>query len=151
MNKQSAISLALQVQTRKRDNVAVQLTSVHLDLDTAKAQLAQLHQYARDTGGAWARSGEIHGTARMQHHEPFMQKLKTATDFQGETITMLERRIASLRVQLIAAAQRIAALESLQEEYKAQERFQAQRHEQRATDEMASIRYARRDSAAAMF
>lgn len=140
-----SILLAIDLATRKRDELARSAVRTQQNLKFAQGQMDQLEGYAADTDGRWlqpeaqARSAEL-----IRHHYQFMDRLQQAITLQSGVIMNTGKQVAAANSLLLQAEQRLAGLTQVLKVRQA-ELLQIQRRaEQRQTDEFAAIAYARR-------
>jgi flagellar FliJ protein len=112
----SALQLAIQVATRKRDDESRLVAQALRKLQGAQAQLTQLHAYADESHGRWsAQTGRVLNPALMAHHYQFMDRLRHATGLQDGVVLQMNRQLEAARKHLMAAECRLAVLEKVLE------------------------------------
>jgi len=137
----SALQLAIQVATRKRDDESRLVAQALRKLQGAQAQLTQLHAYADESHGRWsAQTGRVLNPALMAHHYQFMDRLRHATGLQDGVVLQMNRQLEAARKHLMAAECRLAVLEKVLEKQRLSLQKKQDQREQRQTDELASRR-----------
>lgn len=136
-----SLELAVEVQTRQRDALVARLFEARNALEAARQQHQQLDQYAGDTRSAWATTGALHGTQRLQHQTGFVGKLEAAIDFQMQVIERHQATVDGLAADLVRAGQRLAALQAVVAQEEARHQKVLDRRAQRQADELAAIRH----------
>lgn len=145
MSNLSAITLAIELAGRHRDDAAKSVALALQRVAFADEQMQQLRGYAGDTDARWlgAPAGML-SSELIKHHYQFVDRLHHAIGLQAVAIADAQVQVDRARRALIAAEVRLAGLKQVLETRKAVVARAAQRREQRNTDEFASLAFIRR-------
>ena len=142
MSSLNALSVAVEVAERQRDEARKVLQDTLAAQQAARAQLDQLQDYARETEARWGMKAD--STVKpevMFHHYHFMGRLDHAAGLQSGVVDDHAQRVALAQQQLRDAEVRLASLRKLLEK-RQMEALQAQaRRDQKMTDERAALRH----------
>lgn len=140
-----SILLAIDLATRKRDELARSAARMHQNMQFAQEQMSQLEGYATDTDGRWIQPGAEGRSAELiRHHYQFMDRLQQAITLQSGVIANAGAQVEAAHHLLLQAEQRLAGLNQVLKVRQASVLQGQRRAEQRQTDEFAAIAYARR-------
>ncbi len=140
----SGIQLAIELATKKRDDLAKDLAKVQRSLRFSQAQMAQLQGYAQETDDRWMASAARALTPElMRHHFQFVNRLQQAIDLQGDAIEQVVEQFERSKEELLQAEFRLSGLKQVVKVRLTTERRKQARVEQRQTDEFAALRHAR--------
>ena len=145
MSSLSAITLAIELATRNRDEAAKAVALALQRVGFADEQMRQLRGYAGDTDARWlgAPAGML-SSELIKHHYQFVDRLHHAIGLQAVAIADANVQVDRAHRGLVAAEVRLAGLKQvLNARTVAIARVQ-QRREQRNTDEFASLAFSRR-------
>lgn len=145
MSVLSALIVAVEIASRKRDEARHALQEALAVQQAAQAQLHQLQDYARETEQRWGMQADTRVQPEvMYHHYQFMDRLGHAAGLQASVVGDQAARVENARRGLMEAEQRLASLRKVVEQRR-RELEQAQaRMEQKQTDERAAMQYSRR-------
>lgn len=144
MPKFRALELAIEQATRQRDDQARRHAQAQRALEYGQGQLNQLQNYSADTDARWIGGHSVNLSVELiKHHYQFMDRLQNAVSMQQGVIANLERQRTAAHQLLLQAEYRLAGFKQVIKNRRAALEGVQQRREQRATDEFASMRYAR--------
>ncbi|MDZ7861844.1 flagellar export protein FliJ [Acidovorax sp.] len=145
MSVLSALIVAVEIASRKRDEARHVLQEALAVQQAAQAQLNQLQDYARETEQRWGMQADTQVQPEvMYHHYQFMDRLGHAAGLQTSVVGDQGARVENARRGLMEAERRLASLRKVVEQRR-RELEQAQaRMEQKQTDERAAMQYSRR-------
>lgn len=144
MSELRSIVVAIELATRKRDELTKAAARMEKTLQFAMAQMNQLQGYAAETDARWiqpctaGRSVEV-----MHHHYQFMERLQHAIGLQSGVIVSTEQQVYAAKQLLMQAEYRLAGLNQVLKTRQAEVLSREQRREQRQTDEFAAMLHAR--------
>lgn len=140
-----SVLLAIDLATRKRDELARSAVRTQQNLKFAQEQMNQLEGYAADTDNRWLQPGaQARSVELIRHHYQFMDRLQQAIALQSGVIMNTGKQVAAAASLLLQAEQRLAGLNQVLKARQAELSQIQRRAEQRQTDEFAAIAYARR-------
>lgn len=142
MTKPNALSVAVEMATRQRDEARRVLQHAQGAQRAAQDQLQVLQGYAQETESRWGmRAQATVAPEVMFHHYHFMGRLDHAAGLQSGVVDDHAQRVALAQQQLRDAEVRLASLRKLLEK-RQMEALQAQaRWDQKMTDERAALRH----------
>ena len=142
MTKPNALSVAVEMATRQRDEARRVLQHAQGAQRAAQDQLQVLQGYAQETENRWGmRAQATVAPEVMFHHYHFMGRLDQAAGLQSGVVDDHAQRVALAQQQLRDAEVRLASLRKLLEK-RQMEALQAQaRRDQKMTDERAALRH----------
>ncbi|WP_243021704.1 flagellar export protein FliJ [Simplicispira sedimenti] len=142
MTKPNALSVAVEMATRQRDEARRVLQHAQGAQRAAQDQLQVLQGYAQETESRWGmRAQATVAPEVMFHHYHFMGRLDHAAGLQSGVVDDHAQRVALAQQQLRDAEVRLASLRKLLEK-RQMEALQAQaRRDQKMTDERAALRH----------
>ena len=142
MTKPNALSVAVEMATRQRDEARRVLQHAQGEQRAAQDQLQVLQGYAQETENRWGmRAQATVAPEVMFHHYHFMGRLDHAAGLQSGVVDDHAQRVALAQQQLRDAEVRLASLRKLLEK-RQMEALQAQaRRDQKMTDERAALRH----------
>lgn len=142
MTKPNALSVAVEMATRQRDEARRVLQHAQGAQRAAQDQLQVLQGYAQETENRWGmRARATVAPEVMFHHYHFMGRLDHAAGLQSGVVDDHAQRVALAQQQLRDAEVRLASLRKLLEK-RQMEALQAQaRRDQKMTDERAALRH----------
>lgn len=142
MSSLGALSVAVDLASRKRDEARRVLQDAQRAQQAARDQMAQLEGYAQETQNRWGMRADAQVQPQvMYHHYQFMDRLHHAMGLQTTVVNDHEGRIAVAQQALLAAELRLASLKKLTEK-RLKEFAQLQaRRDQKQTDERAALQY----------
>ena len=143
MSTLNALTVAVEVASRKRDEARRLLQDAQGAQQAAQDQLNQLQGYARETEGRWGmRADAAVQPEVMFHHYQFMDRLGHAVGLQTGVVGDHASRVQDATRTLLDAELRLASLRKVLERRQAELALAQQRREQKATDERAALRLA---------
>lgn len=142
MTKPNALSVAVEMATRQRDEARRVLQHAQGAQRAAQDQLQVLQGYAQETESRWGMRAQATVVPEvMFHHYHFMGRLDHAAGLQSGVVDDHAQRVALAQQQLRDAEVRLASLRKLLEK-RQMEALQAQaRRDQKMTDERAALRH----------
>ena len=142
MPEANALSVAVEMALRQRDDARRSLQDARSASQAAQAQLDQLEGYARETQNRWGmRPNAAVQPEVMYHHYQFMDRLGHAAGLQTGVVGQHAERVGAAERTLLEAELRLASLKKLVEK-RQRDALQAQmRREQKQTDERAALQY----------
>ena len=142
MTKPNALSVAVEMATRQRDEARRVLQHAQGAQRAAQDQLQVLQGYVQETENRWGmRAQATVAPEVMFHHYHFMGRLDHAAGLQSGVVDDHAQRVALAQQQLRDAEVRLASLRKLLEK-RQMEALQAQaRRDQKMTDERAALRH----------
>ena len=142
MPESNALSVAVEMALRQRDDARRSLQDARSASQAAQAQLDQLEGYARETQNRWGmRPNAAVQPEVMYHHYQFMDRLGHAAGLQTGVVGQHAERVGAAERSLLEAELRLASLKKLVEK-RQRDALQAQmRREQKQTDERAALQY----------
>ena len=144
MSTLNALTVAVEVASRKRDEARRLLQDAQGAQQAAQDQLNQLQGYARETEGRWGmRADAAVQPEVMFHHYQFMDRLGHAVGLQTGVVSDHASRVQDATRTLLEAELRLASLRKVLERRRAEVALQQQRREQKQTDERAALRAGR--------
>lgn len=108
--------------------------------DEAKRQLEQLHTFQgeyRERLKQATASGL--GIQQLRDYQAFLAKVKGAIDHQEQELHLAEQRWEAAHKQWLEQRQKVKAYETLAARHRAEESRRLEKHEQKLTDERASM------------
>lgn len=140
MSTLNALTVAVEVASRKRDEARRLLQDAQGAQQAAQDQLNQLQGYARETEGRWGmRADAAVQPEVMFHHYQFMDRLGHAVGLQTGVVSDHASRVQGATCTLLEAELRLASLRKVVEKRQHDHERQQMRREQKQTDERASI------------
>ena len=140
MSSLNALTVAVEVASRKRDEARRLLQDAQGAQRAAQDQLDQLQGYARETEGRWGmRADAAVQPEVMFHHYQFMDRLGHAVGLQNGVVADHAGRVQAATRALLDAELRLASLRKVVEKRQHDQQRQQMRREQKQTDERASL------------
>ena len=122
MSTLNALTVAVEVASRKRDEARRLLQEAQGAQHAAQDQLNQLQGYARETEGRWGmRADAAVQPEVMFHHYQFMDRLGHAAGVQTSVVSDHAARVQAARQALLAAELRLSSLRSSPGQFSAPE------------------------------
>ena len=147
MSNLRSIALAIEVATRRRDQVSKDLVDIQRTVVFSKNQMEQLESYARDSTSRWMAAAQVSAMPEMmQHHYQFMDRLEHAIKMQQGVLEELEQQGDRARKVVLQAEFRLAGLKRLMQNRLKEINFRAARLEQREMDDLAALMHRTRSS-----
>ena len=142
MPESNALSVAVEMALRQRDDARRSLQDARSASQAAQEQLDQLEGYARETENRWGmRPNAAVQPEVMYHHYQFMDRLGHAAGLQTGVVGQHAERVGAAERTLLEAELRLASLKKLVEK-RQRDALQAQmRREQKQTDERAALQH----------
>ena len=142
MSTLNALTVAVEVASRKRDEARRLLQDAQGAQQAAQDQLNQLQGYARETEGRWGmRADAAVQPEVMFHHYQFMDRLGHAVGLQTGVVGDHASRVQDATRTLLEAELRLASLRKVVEKRRNDFALQQQRRDQKQTDERAALQY----------
>ena len=142
MSSLNALSVAVEVASRKRDDARKVLQDTLAAEQAARAQLNQLEDYARETESRWGMKADTTMQPEvMYHHYQFMNRLGHAASIQNGVVGDQSARVQVAQRALLDAELRLASLRKVVEKRRSDFALQQQRRDQKQTDERAALQY----------
>lgn len=144
MSQLKSILLAIEMATRKRDELIRSVGRLQKNLEFAQGQMDQLTGYAADTDARWVGpSAQSRSAELIRHHYQFMERLQQAIALQSGAIDSSAMQLETGRKLLLQAEYRLAGLNQVLKARQAVLLVQERRSEQRQSDEFAALQHAR--------
>jgi len=142
MSVSNALSVAVEMALRQRDDARRSLQDARSASQAAQAQLDQLEGYALETQNRWGmRPNAAVQPEVMYHHYQFMDRLGHAVGLQVSVVGSHVERVSAAERSLLQAELRLASLKKLLDK-RQRDALQAQmRRDQKQTDERAALQY----------
>lgn len=142
MSSLGALSVAVELALRKRDEARRVLQDARRAQQAAREQMAQLEGYAQETQNRWGMRANAEVQPQvMYHHYQFMDRLHHAMGLQTTVVNDHEGRIGAAQQALLATELRLASLEKLTEKRRKEWEQLLARRDQKQTDERAALQY----------
>ena len=133
--------LAIEMATRKRDQVSQGLMQAQNSYLFAQDQMYQLQTYAAETESRWTAAAQIStSTEMLRHHYQFMGRLQHAMDLQKGALENESRKVGLAKQAVLEAEFRLVSLKQVLEKKQADLAVLQSRREQKQMDEFASMR-----------
>lgn len=144
MSALKSIHLAIELATRQRDGVRKKQAHAIRALNFVKGQLAQLESYAGETDSRLTRPGSVALSVELlRHHYQFVDRLQSAIVLQLTAVENAVRHVEQVQAELVQAELRLTGLNKVLQAREAVLLQAGKRREQRATDEFATLQFAR--------
>ena len=131
MSNLSALSVAVEVASRKRDDARKVLQDTLAAEQAARAQLDQLEDYARETESRWGMKADTAMQPEvMYHHYHFMDRLGHAASIQTSVVGDQSARVQAAQRALLDAELRLASLRKVVDKRSNDLALQQQRRDQ---------------------
>ncbi len=144
MSDLKSITLAVELATRQRDELAKAVGKAERNVRFAKDQLTQLEGYVTDTDNRWLGAASSMRTSELvRHHYQFMDRLQQAVGLQSGVIGNTERQLESAHKALLQAEFRLSGLNTILKKRQEALLQVQRRREQREIDEFAAQKYIR--------
>jgi len=138
----NALSVALEMALRHRDEARRLLQDARNARQAAQDQFDQLEGYARETENRWGmRPDAAVQPEVMYHHYQFMNRLNHAMGLQTGVVGSHGERVGVAEKNLLEAELRLASLKKLVEKRQRDALLAQTRREQKQTDERAALQY----------
>ena len=138
MSSLNALSVAVEVASRKRDDARKVLQDTLAAEQAARAQLDQLEDYARETESRWGMKADTAMQPEvMYHHYQFMNRLGHAASIQNGVVGDQSARVQVAQRALLDAELRLASLRKVVEKRCNDFALQQQRRDQKQTFQAA--------------
>lgn len=142
MSNLNALSVAVEVASRKRDNARKVLQDTLAAQQAARAQLEQLEDYAQETQSRWGMKADAAIKPEvMYHHYQFMDRLGQAAGIQNTVVADQAGRVEAARRALLEAELRLTSLQKVVDKRRHDLERADMRRDQKQTDERAALQY----------
>ena len=142
MPEANALSVAVEMALRQRDDARRSLQDARSASQAAQAQLDQLEGYARETQNRWGmRPNAAVQPEVMYHHYQFMNRLGHAASIQAGVVGDQAGRVESAQRALLEAELRLTSLRKVVDKRRHDLELQQMRRDQKQTDERAALQY----------
>lgn len=142
MSSLSALSVAVELAERKRDEARRVLQDARRAQQAARDQMAQLQGYAQETQNRWGMRANANVQPEvMYHHYQFMDRLHHAMGLQTTVVASHDERIGAAQQALLATELRLASLKKLTDKRRKEFELLQSRRDQKQTDERAALQY----------
>ena len=142
MSALSALSVAVDLAERKRDEARRALQDARRAQQAARDQMEQLQGYAQETQNRWGMRANAQVQPEvMYHHYQFMDRLQHAMDLQTTVVASHDGRITAAQQALLATELRLTSLKKLAEKRRKEYELVLARRDQKQTDERAALQY----------
>ena len=145
MSTLSALALAIELATEKRDEAGRQLMQAQRTYQSALNQLGQLESYAADSEARWLSAAQVSvDTGVLQHHYQFMDRLRHAIGLQDGVLVDQQRQMEAARQRVQETEARLAGLKKVMARKQMEQLKTQARREQKQMDEFAAMQHSRR-------
>lgn len=142
MSNLHALSVAVDMASRRRDDARKALQTALAQQQAAHAQLDQLEGYAKELDGRWgAQANTAVKPEVMYHHYQFMDRLGHAAGIQNKVLDDKALRVDAARKNLMEAELRVTSLNKVMALRRQEQELALVRREQKQTDERAALQY----------
>lgn len=142
MSALSALSVAVELAERKRDEARRLLQDARRAQQAAHDQMEQLKGYAQETQNRWGMRANANVQPEvMYHHYQFMDRLHHAMGLQTTVVGSHDERIVAAQQALLATELRLASLKKLVDKRRKEFELLLARRDQKQTDERAALQY----------
>ena len=139
-----SVQLAIDLATRERDKVLLEVGQAKRVLQSCQDQFNQLSSYAQETQARWVTSSRGVATpAVMHHYYQFMDKLHHAMAMQTQVLQEAGRRVETLQVKVLEAEFKLASRQTLCDSMRLAQHRWRDKLEQKQVDEMAALQHRR--------
>lgn len=140
----NALSVAVEMALRKRDDARRMLQDARGAHQAAQAQMEQLEGYAGETQNRWGmRANAAVAPEVMFHHYQFMDRLNHAIGLQTGVVSEHGVRVDTAQRALLEEELRLASLKKLMEKRQKEAEQAQMRREQKQTDDHAALQHGR--------
>lgn len=144
MSTLTALALAIELATEKRDEAGRHLMRAQRAYWLAQNQQEQLENYAAESETRWMNSAQAAmSTGILQHHYQFMDRLRHAIGLQDGVLADQLQQVATAKRLVQEAEMRLAGLQKVLEKKQMERTRMMVRREQRQMDEFAAMQHAR--------
>jgi flagellar FliJ protein len=144
MSELRSIGLAIEIATRRRDQLALALAKSIRDLQFARDQMAQLESYCSDTDARWLGADALPRSAELlRHHYQFSGRLQQAIVLQQGVIGGLQQHLDGAQRCLLESEFRLCGLNQVLAARKSALALKDKRRQQHHTDEFAALQHSR--------
>jgi flagellar FliJ protein len=138
----SSMQLAVELATRQRDQLRLDLAQVLQTLEAAQDQFNQLESYAQETQARWITQSQTDSTPQvMQHYYQFMEKLYQAIALQRQVLQDAERQVQAHKKVLLEAEFKLASRQTVCDNMHREANRRRDKIEQKQFDETAALLY----------
>ena len=142
MSALSALSVAVDLAERKRDEARRLLQDALRAQQAARNQMEQLQGYAQETQNRWGVRANTQVQPEVMYlHYQFMDRLQHAMDLQTTVVASHAGRITAAQQALLATELRLASLKKLADKRRKEHELLQARRDQKETDERAALQY----------
>ncbi len=140
MSGVKVVLLAIDLETRKRDQASGVLKHVQQAHLFAQNQMAQLEVYAAETESRWVASAQNSTTPElMRHHYQFMDRLHYAINLQKDVLENSTRKVDTAKQLVLDVEFRLASLKQVLKKKNAEINALQNKREQKQMDEFAAL------------
>lgn len=142
MSSLHALTVAIEMAARKRDEARNALRERQRALEAAQSQMEQLQSYTQEMQQRWApQEGALLKLEVMYHHEQFMARLQHAMQLQTKVLQDQAMRLEAAQKALMATELRLSSLNKVVETRRRDIALAQMRREQKQTDERAALQF----------
>ncbi|WP_370680822.1 flagellar export protein FliJ [Comamonas sp. GB3 AK4-5] len=142
MSSLHALTVAIEMATRKRDEARNALRERQRASEAAQSQMEQLQNYVLEMQQRWApQEGAQLKLEVMYHHEQFMARLQHAIQLQTKVVQDQALRLEASQKALMATELRLTSLNKVVETRRRDIVLAQMRREQKQTDERAALQF----------
>lgn len=139
-----SLLLAIDLATRKRDQVAQLVMRVQSEHLFAQDQMNQLEIYAAETASRWTAAAQIGTTTELlRHHYQFLDRLHHAIGLQQGVLANESRKVEHARRMLLEAEFRLVSLNQVLKKKQTGIALLQTRQAQKQMDEFAAAQTSR--------
>ncbi len=138
----SSMQLAVELATRQRDQLRLDVAQVLRTLEGAQDQFDQLQSYAQETQTRWITQSQADSTPQvMRHYYQFMEKLYQAITLQRQVLQDVQRQVQAQQKLLLDAEFKLASRQTVCDNMDREASRKRDRIEQKQFDETAALIY----------
>ena len=142
MSSLSSMQLAVELATRQRDQLRLDLAQAQQLLAGAQDQFKQLDGYAQETQTRWVTKSQTHSSPEvMRHYYQFMDKLHQAIALQAQVTKDAELRVQAQQNLLLEAEFKLATRQTVCDDMQRAANVRRDKLEQKQFDEVAALQY----------
>lgn len=142
MSALEAMTVAIEMAERKRDQARQALRDRHTAYQAAQAQMQQLQSYEQELQQRWgATEGGSFNPEVMLHYRQFTERLQHAIGLQTKVIADQAIRLEAAQKALLAAELRLGSLNKVVQARRRSLELAQMRREQKQSDERAALQF----------
>ena len=140
MSGVKVVLLAIDLETRKRDQASGVLKNAQQAYLFAQNQMSQLETYATETESRWMANAQNSTTPElMRHHYQFMDRLHYAINLQKGVLENSSRKVDTAKQLVLDVEFRLASLKQVLKKKNVEINALQNKREQKQMDEFAAL------------